>query len=89
MVFWCDSSEYRGEGLGSQEVGSWLRLEREEGVMLSSSDFEERYEKLSDEHGQCPYWLQRREDQAMTAMEKLEEITRIRGSRKWTMHVQK
>jgi predicted nuclease with TOPRIM domain len=38
-------------------------------------ELEERYEKLSDEHGQCPYWLQRREDQAMTAMEKLEEIT--------------
>jgi chromosome segregation ATPase len=38
-------------------------------------ELEERYEKLSDEHGQCPYWLQRREYQAMTAMEKLEEIT--------------
>ncbi|GIK07684.1 hypothetical protein Aspvir_003350 [Aspergillus viridinutans] len=40
-------------------------------------ELEERYEKLSDEHSQCPYWLQRREDQAMTAMEKLEEITQV------------
>ena len=35
----CDSREYRGGDVGSQEAGSSLRLEREVGVALSSSDF--------------------------------------------------
>ena len=37
MGFWCDSRESRGGDLGSQEMGSWLRLERVAGVALSSS----------------------------------------------------
>jgi hypothetical protein len=37
IVFRCDSRECRVD-FGSQEVGSWLRLEREVGVALSSSD---------------------------------------------------
>ena len=38
ISYWCDSRVYRAGLLGSQEVGSWLRLDREEGVALSSSD---------------------------------------------------
>jgi hypothetical protein len=38
IVLRCDSRVYRGSELGSQDDGSLLRIERDTGVALSSSD---------------------------------------------------